>query len=838
MKKILGILFRIIVMVAVFLAAAVIVDRFNNRSYNSLAIEMQDARLPVAYVVYQDRYINCMHGYTSDVDTALLRDSITPVDDEKHIEIVLDDSENYASACSYELRSIAGDSLIENGELTSDSERDGYAVYDINIRMDIASDMEYMLVFKVTDADGEVASYYTRIVINDDYHASELLSFVDRINDATYDFDVAEEDSVISGYKDTYMSDEGIKEDTEDSLIHTTLSSSYDMLTWNGLEPVKVSSVIPTIKEIDTNYAVIELCYIAESIDDDDLTAYYSIKEYYRVSYADEIFSLINFDRYVEEYFDRTSISVDNNAYEIGIADDTDIEYRYSENNKLLSFVRQGQLWLYDYSSARISLVFGFWLDDIENTRNTYDNYDINIVSMDDDGNMIFVVYGYMNRGAHEGELGIGLYSYTKSSEELCELLFVENNVPYDVMKEELGRLTYYDGSVLYFMLGGKINAINVADKKMSYYVSDISMDSVFISDNMELMVYPDSDNPLDITTLTLVNFATGETYTIEADQGECLMGYGFISSDFVYGTGTSSADADGNIPYHTLTIINGSNELRKEYADKYGFYNVVIDGDMIYLDDDNFITFKADDTNPGITVSQIMDSDGITRAYFVFPSNVYISYQPKLIITANKDNAPNNMVIDVTNEAANYMVYDNLGLSGIFYEAGEAIIYATEVSGIVVSRDGEIVYRKSDSQEYNTIAAQILHYSSGDADASLQDCIYITLVYEGQTPDYDDITPYLAEDRGVVAALSELGKYPGADISGLSLDMLLSYVSDGIPVICRISDGRYVLVVSYNSTHVRYYDPISGEEVKVTREQYESAMALWDNEMYAYIEN
>lgn len=857
MKKIIGILFRIIVAVAVFFISVMLVNRFNNRNYDSMAIEMQDAELPVAYIIYEDRYINCMHGYTSEVDTALLRESITPVDDSGHVEIALYDAALYATACSYEIRSIAGDSLIENGELTSSEKRDGYAVYDINIRMDIKKNMEYMLVFKVQDADGNIAAYYTRIVINDDYHAPKLLDFAESFNRASYDFDVSEEDSVISGYKKSFMDSEGIRHDTEDTLSHVTLSSSYDMITWNGLEPVKVGSLIPVIKEIDINYAVIELDYIAESIDGEDVISYYKVKEYYRISYSDGDIILMNFDRYVDEFFDRTEISTDKNAYQIGITSDMDIEYRYSENNKMLSFVRQGQLWLYDYSAARISLVFGFWLDDIENTRNTYDNHDINIISMDDDGNIIFAVYGYMNRGVHEGKLGICLYKYTKSTEEITELIFVENNVPYSVMKDELGRLTYYDGTTFYFMLGGVVNAIDVENKKLSHYVDGVSMDNVYVSDNMELMAYPNSDNLQETTELYLVNFASGNTYTITAGQGECLKGFGFISSDFIYGKSDLSdkiyedADSDGLIPAHTICIVNSDNEIIKEYT-KSGYYvsDVSIEKDMIYLErvafygttyradnvEDDFITFKQDDENPGIVLSEMADSRGITKAYLVFPSNVYISYQPKLIISANKDNAPNNMVIDIANDNAYYMVYDNLGLSKVFDEAGEAILYAEEVSGIVVSRSGEIVYRKSDSLEYNTIASKVLHYSSGTTEASLKDCIYMTLVYEGQTPEYDEITPYLAYDRGVVTALSELGKYPGADISGLSLSMLLKYVSEGIPVISRISDGRYVMVVSYNSTHVRYYDPVLGEEVKVTRGEYENAMALWNNEAYSYV--
>jgi hypothetical protein len=109
-----------------------------------------------------------------------------------------------------------------------------------------------------------------------------------------------------------------------------------------------------------------------------------------------------------------------------------------------------------------------------------------------------------------------------------------------------------------------------------------------------------------------------------------------------------------------------------------------------------------------------------------------------------------------------------------------------------------------------------------------------MTLTYQGITLDYEELSAY----DNPVEALTALGKYEAADISGISLDMLLSYVSDGIPVISRIDDGRYVLVVSYNSEAVRYYDPVIDDEVRVSRQEYESSMEKGNNELYTYINN
>ena len=76
-------------------------------------------------------------------------------------------------------------------------------------------------------------------------------------------------------------------------------------------------------------------------------------------------------------------------------------------------------------------------------------------------------------------------------------------------MKDEVSRLTYYDGTNFYFMLGNKVNCINVEAKQLSYYVDHVSLDHVYVSDDMQVMAYDSSDQAADNATLTLVNFAT-----------------------------------------------------------------------------------------------------------------------------------------------------------------------------------------------------------------------------------------------------------------------------------------------------------------------------------------
>ena len=912
MKKKINVLVRVIVMIMVFVITIYFVNIFENRNYKNLAKEMNDAELPLAYVSYGDTLLNCMHGYTSDVDITLLRDSITPIDEQKHIEILVQNDKKYASGYSYEIRSIAGDSLVEKGDIEAADNGSGYDELDINVRMDLKKDMEYMLVVKASSEKGLAASYYTRIVVNDDYHEAELLKAVQDFHDASFDFNALETESVIGIYKTEYA---GASTGDSFGLGHVNLANDYADIMWDGLKPTVVSDINIYIKEIDVNYAVIEMEYNASSITDQDVTSYYAVKEFYKAGYSlvevsdseadgedsygdasygdasygdasyDEEYSytdeesqggqaeetshtepkitMFSYDRYVDEYFDRTGIDALNNMYEIGIVSSDDLEYRYVENNRKIAFVRNGQLWMYDYDQGEIIRVYSFCADDYTEDAATYDAHNINIMEFADDGNLTFSVYGYMNRGDHEGKLGIGLFTFDYSTLEVDELLFVECNVPYEAMKTETSRLTYYDGQKFYYMMGGKVNAVDIKNRKQSYIAENLSAGDVKVSADMSVMAFGENEDQSQNTRITLMNMKTGNSYDITAGDGECLICYGFKDSDMVYGVSDiadAGVDADlesfsetkyseesrDNIPAKRLYIVGSDGSQIKEYA-KDGCYLMQVDvnANLLYLTrgeksngkfvaiKDDFITFKEDDSKQTIGTVHNSSITGYDRLYFTVPENIYLSYIPNLNITKEKiDDQNSYMIMTIEREKVTYHVYDNLGLSKIYDVAGDAINYAESVAGIVVSSDGEVIYRKMESQEYNTIAAGIFHHSTGTVDASLTDCLYMVLNYQGVQVTEDEIKQY----SDPVTVLNTLGKKKGINVTGLSLDMLLGYVSDGIPVISRIDDGRYVLIVSYNDEDVRYYDPVENKEIVVSREEYIDMMVVCQNESYTYV--
>lgn len=96
-----------------------------------------------------------------------------------------------------------------------------------------------------------------------------------------------------------------------------------------------------------------------------------------------------------------------DNSIQLGIRSG-DIAYQSNENGSVVCFVQEGELWSYDENNDRLYQVFSFrgfeGIDDREN----YDEHDIKIIDVDEAGSINFAVYGYMNRGEHEGEVGSG----------------------------------------------------------------------------------------------------------------------------------------------------------------------------------------------------------------------------------------------------------------------------------------------------------------------------------------------------------------------------------------------------------------------------------------------
>ncbi len=843
---------KIIIRVVVFLISAIItgffVNKLNNLGLSSVSREMDEPELPIVYCDFEGKVVNRMHGYTQTMSTSLMRDSVVPVNKDYGVNLLVDDISGFGNKYSYELRSIAGDSLVEEGELELGPLESGYKTCKVRFRMDMRQNQEYVLVFIIENAQGEKARYYTRVVNLGEQNAKRIIEFAQKFNDITFDKDANISDSNI-----VYANIEYQEVNYYSNFAHVDLSCTYDMVTWGSMKPKLITDVSTTITEIDKDYTVVHLSYVISASSGED-THYFNVDEYYSAVYDKNVgqVKLLDFHRYQESIFDSGYLDKEKNKIGVGITNEEDLEYVTTDNNQKLAFVKEGQLWYYDYDTAHMTSVFSFSQGNYADIRTMNTNMDINIVNMDDSGEMYFAVYGYMCRGDHEGKNGIALYHFTPSDSKIEEIFFVQVDEPYDVMRQETGRFTYYDAKGhFYYLLDGAIYEVDLRNLNQKTIASGLSSDKYVVSENRKVVAYPNNNVKEEATGVIIYNFETGDYTTETGIDTDRFSALGFVGNDLICGVANVNeikvaSSGEAIMPLYKLYIISPEGDILKEYS-KTGIYvmDAEVQLDKIYLSravkrnnffedtESDFISYKPDVTGSDIVLSDGYDGTFYDQMDLVFPSNIYLTENMKMIMTKSKDEGDSkSMEVKTTTNPASFYVFNDIGYVGEFASAGSAITAVTEmVSGLVVDSRGNTIYRSLAADSYNTVADEIYQTTCTSVEDSLLTCAYMCIEYEDNRVEYDSVMS--CTSWADAFEKNTLGV--GINISGIDLTTALYFLDRDIPFAAQIDDGRFVLVISYNEAYIRYYDPILDEEVRILRYEFEDLLSVYRNTMYTY---
>ena len=840
---------KVVVFIAIAVGTALFVNKLNNRGIERASAETSEATLPLAFCEAGGKQVNRMSAYTQVMSTEFMRRGLVPVTDEKTLTFVVADSEGYGKTCDYELRSISGDTLIERGELEKETSIQGRDTYKVKLRMDLSSNAQYvvcLILNKDTDAE---ARYYTRIVRLREEHLNKLLAYVSDFNNACFerDYDKVEGNIASRALKDP----EGGNSDT---LAHVDLDSSYSALSFGGLKPMRVTTIVPEITELDEEYASIAYSYVIENNNEEE-NHYYRVQEYYTVHYDRNTDSaqLLAFDRYMTSFFDESDVSAEYNGLRLGVMQEQDVKYKSSKNDRICAVVCEGQLWCYDHLEDRIRCIFSFSRGNYQDIRTLNPDEDINILNMDDEGNLDFAVYGYMNRGRHEGKNGISLMHYDASTEFVEELFFLSCDQPFDVLKREVGKFTYYDAKeeMFYFLFDGALYKVSIKDGTTETLITELNGESYAVSKDMRIVAYPVSGNIFEASGIVIRNFETGEEFRQEGNSDDCFKILGFVNEDLIYGKARKkdiivTSYGEAIPPLYEINIMSPEGEELKKYAES-GVYvmSTRLDTETIYLDravkrNDFFDTVEPDYISynreiTGETIALIADNDenAYRQLYLCFPNDMYLPGSPDCQYIKEKNEiAAKSLDIESEADARDYYVYDNAGFYGAYASCGKAILVVNDLlSGTVVDANGNTVYRRIIADSYNTVAEKIRETRATSAEKSLLTCAYMCIRYLGNEADLKDV---LAAESYEQAFLDHTYGV-GLNISGVDLTTALYFLDRDCPFAANIGGGHFVLVISYNDTHIRYYDPLADEEVKVEREEFEELMSKGGNELYTY---
>jgi hypothetical protein len=832
---------KIISLAAAFLITLVIASLVTNKKNENLTEEMADPSLPAVSFSVEGYTVNRLAGYIDEMDISKMRDTVTPVSASGGADMTIDANGQDLQAVDYQILTLDGEEVLYEGSEDAQTE--------VNLNMGNVFDQVKEAVLKVTLSwgDDESANYYTRIADASELNAKSLMDFVNNFHTKTFNKSSTETELA------TYM--ETSSDEDHTSLQTVTITSSMDQLSWGNLEVEVPEKVSWEIKESNSSYSSILLKYQLTCSGDSGEEDTYNVREFFRVRYTEDRIYLLSYNRTMNQIFNPKHQVFTKSAVQLGITD-PDVDYMTNKDGTVVSFVQERELWNYDKENHKISRVFSFANGHETDTRYNYDQHEIRIISMDDDGSTTFMVCGYMNRDEHEGQVGAAIYRFDNSTNCVEEKAFIPSNKSYAIAADELASLIYYNetDNLLYVMVDDVIYRIDLTNNKQEIWKDNLDEGDYVSADDGHILAYQTAGDSEDtVESYEVVNFADGTDYTVNAESDSYIKALGFIEDDFIYGLAKkddigASILGEEVFPMSSIRIINSKQKLMKEYQrDDVYILDAEVEDNMITLHrakkekshyisiDNDYITNNEEQDASNISLGtyttdlkqtqmQLSVADGISNT----KPNLL---SPKKVIFSN----PITLSMEEKESKNEYYVYGNGELVGIYDKAGYAIAAADDCDGVVISSSQSYVWERGNRYLTSSIS-DFPDITAENGENSLNASIRAVCAYEGNTVDA------AAESESGKQLLEILQDGTGGtamDLTGCAVEEILYIINKQNPVIMLEGTDSAIVIIGYNqSGTVTYYDPAAGKTQTVSQTKLEEMAEKYGNSFVGYFKD
>lgn len=805
----------------IFAAALMLISTIMNQGNTDMTTEMADASYPIISMLTEGHRVNSLHGYSESMDTAHLRETLQPVGRDRKLDVRLNTYGNRIARIAFEVRSINGERLVESTEVDEYEQNSKAIDFSITLKDLIDFDTEYMLVFLITPEERAPIRYYTRIVLSDSMHVRDKLDYIVDFHERTFDKEAATE---LTKYLESNA--EG-----DNTTFHkVTIHSSFNQITWGDLSVNIVTEPDITIKELTEQTGSFAMEYLASVRDGREIN-YYRVREYYRIRYTPDRMYLLDYEREMDQIFNEESNVCINDKIVLGISGN-EVKLMESDGGNVFAFNVADKLYSYNVTDNKLIRLFSFYgnTEGLLDARSAYNRHDIQILSVDETGNVVFLVYGYMNKGRHEGNVGVAVYHYNSMTNTIEELVYIPYDRSYELLATDIGRLSYVNKEGIYYLiLDGSVYAVDLESKAYQVVVSGLKEDGYHVSASNKMLVWQDGDDLFSSTSLTLMNLSTQRQTAIRARSGEYISVLGFMEEDLIYGL-TRKKDIAVNsagittFPMYCVQIQGDDGGVLKTYYKE----DVYVVGSAI---EDNQITLsrvvwnEESESYDSTTDDQIMSTEqlktGSNKISFVVTENFETICE--IVVKNDIDNkglkhlSPKEVLFegnraiglrDSVTAEPRYYVYGKNGVEGVYANSGKAVNLAYTMAGVVVDDDGDYIWRRVTRSTRNQIMA-ITEDEMSETRSSLAVCLDTILRFEGVSRNTERL---LSRGESLFTILgSDLQEYTILDLSGCSLDSVLYYVNQDIPVLALLDDGNAVLIVGFNELNIVVMDPTTG---------------------------
>ena len=836
---------KAIVLGAVFGVTIVATSLITHKNNIDLTTKMSEASLPIVSFKENETEINEVYGYTSEMDGTGVRDSIAPLGEDLTLPVSIKAFQNQIEGISYEVRTMDMERLVEDGEIETFAQKDGEVNLELQFENILEEGTEYMLVLTV-QCDGREVYYYTRIIWGNEYYIKEAVDFVLNFHEQTF----SDEDTSSLA---TYLEPNAQQDNT--SLHKVTINSSLKQVTWADFKGERVETPVPSIKEIGTSYNTIVLNYVVTAAGENGEVEYYNVEEYYRVRYSNvnNRMYLLNYERTMNEIFRGENDSVKADGISLGICSQ-ELEYMTNERGSVTAFVQEGELWSYNKDDNCLSKVYSFRGAEGIDKRENNPQHDIKIIKIDETGSMDFVVYGYMNRGEHEGSTGIAVYHYDGVANTTEEELFLPSDKSYEVLKAEWGNIFYVsDGNVFYLLADDSLYSINLYSRESKKVLTGLEAGQYAVSDTGRYIAWQDSESRYNADAIKIMDLEGEEIREIKAGEGEYLLPVGFVQNDFVYGAARQSdvvIDNAGNtqFPMYRIQIVNEKEEVIKDYQ-KDGYYitKAYVEDETIFLNrvyksGTGYIAAEQDtiknqqleaEKNITIETAQKQLKQRIIQLAFSeenedFTESPQVAVPKEILVEEDR-----SVALDTKVEMEMYYVYSAGKIVKATPFVSEAVTTADSTMGVVIGDQQEYIWRRGRKSSQPVVGDVSIDLSQA-GESSVARCLMAILQTEGISMDVEGL---LAQGETPKQILTEaLTDKKVIDLTGCSVDQVLYYVNLKTPVFAVVNNEA-LLIVGYDEHNTILYNPETNTTYKMGLQDSNAMFEAAGNVFLGYIQ-
>lgn len=783
---------RFLVLLVVFILGVAGTAFLMNNETTDDRSDMNDAVLPEVMVQFGDVLTNRMYGYRQPMEADFVRDSVTPLDTTKKLTLVVNPYDTKVRNLSYEIRTSDGSKVMENRTIKSlETGSDGYLRTEIEISSGLLMNQEYSLQITLSTNHGD-AYYYTRVVSRSATYTEQYAKFAGNFVQMSLDKTQADN---LAAYLET--SDSASSRNFAGLNINSPLAD----ISWGNLNPQLSKAGIPVIKDINETTASISIEYEISAQNENGNTEYYLVTDFYRMRYDETRIRLLDFKRSASEIFDPSLSVISNSGLLLGVRS-KDVDYLTNEDGSVTAFTQNGDIWSYVPDTGKFVEIFTFRKDTESDFRDARVEHDIKLLSVENNGDVDFMVYGYMNRGAHEGYSGVGIYHYNNDQGAIEEQVFIPCTESFEFLQEDLGTLSYVNQSgQLFIMIAGNLYQINIDENTYEVLADHIDSDDFGVSVTNAHAAWK-SESGDYAGQIEFIDFDTMERRRIAPEASQKLDLLGFMNEDLIYGIvldGDTLPNATGYMidGITTFRIEGFDGTVKKEYHQD-GLYvagvtvgTTLMEFTLVQKSGDIYKGVKKDNIMNNSTaatdktsVEQTSSSRQGVIVRLTFEDSP--SSEEPLILYAKVRNAGEKVVdiqVDKSSVEEVYYVYAGGGLDSVWTDPAKAVQRADKQTGVVLNRAQQYVWERGNMKTQITL-------NTTD----------IPEIIRTASLDVQNLQNGLGDSAKVI------------DLTGCSLENVLYEVSAQRAVIARTGSDSSVVIVGYDQYNTYLLDPSTGE--------------------------